>query len=523
MRRKTSECGFGTLRTRWHVALFLVAMALATPLSAASAAGGIDQTLQRLGLAPMSEQAADRPADVQSVVLTRLGETRSTIGRCLAFLGRHFKNAPVDAILKDIPQKPGQSDAVTEETFARIQRATNGADGISRRDLDECVRLVDMPIGGRIDYVRSLAQIDRSIYKCTKVLNTGVPSHATIEVLATLQRQPGSSSYTKPDTLGALDRAFGRPTGLTRLDLDTCAAAYNVDANLLARSEIVAGLTGGCSAGQSYCQGTMPGYVCCGGSQPVCAQSCDEDGDCEPYCMPSLSCFPGDATVVMEGGGTRRIAEVRIGDRVQVAHADGSLGFEDVYLLTHQDAATTRTYIRLTLDSGRSLVLSPRHFIPRAGDGSTRWDDRVVVGADEVRSGDRVWYVADDGSRQLARVGATAAEAATGAFNPLTMQGTIIVDGVVASAHSDWFLDGYVAADTQAKVYQAILAPVRGLYRIIGPEWTRTIAEDLGVVDMARAGTSSLGRTAAWTGGALLLVLALAVPLLVRRRRLAAL
>jgi hypothetical protein len=71
MRRKTSECGFGMLRTRWHVALFLVAMALATPLSAASAAGGIDQTLQRLGLAPMSEQAADRPADVQSVVLTR--------------------------------------------------------------------------------------------------------------------------------------------------------------------------------------------------------------------------------------------------------------------------------------------------------------------------------------------------------------------------------------------------------------------------------------------------------------------
>ena len=32
-----------------------------------------------------------------------------------------------------------------------------------------------------------------------------------------------------------------------------------------------------------------------------------------------------------------------------------------------------------------------------------------------------------------------------GAFNPLTMNGTIVVDGVVASAHSDWFLDGLVS------------------------------------------------------------------------------
>jgi hypothetical protein len=499
------------------LAVFLLALLAVAPGTFAATGDDVDSTLQRLGLSSLTKAASDKPAAVQSVLLKRFDEVRKSIDRCQTFLGRHFPGKAVDAILKGVALKPGGYDAAIEAAHAKLLR-TSGASGFAQRDLDVCVRLVDMQIGGRTTYVRTLAQIDRSLYKCTKVLKAGVPSRGAVDVLRTLDRQPGSPTYTESGTLAALERSLGRSTGLTRLDLDTCAGVYNVDAGMLG-SMSVGDLPGGCPSGTAFCQGTVPGYVCCSGSLPICAQSCDEDGDCEPYCEPSLSCFPGDATVVMEDGGTKRVADVRIGDRVQVAHADGSVGFEDVYLLTHKDAAITRTYVRLTLDSGRSLVLSPRHFIPLAGNGSTLWDDRVVVGANEVRIGDRVWYVADDGSRQIARVSATTAEAAVGAFNPLTMQGTIVVDGVVASAHSDWFLDGYVAADTQAAVYQAILAPVRGIYRIIGPAWTRTIAEDLGVVDMARAGTSSLGRTAAWTGGILLLVLALGVPLLLRRRR----
>jgi hypothetical protein len=58
-----------------------------------------------------------------------------------------------------------------------------------------------------------------------------------------------------------------------------------------------------------------------------------------PYCAQKWSCFPGDATVLTEGGGERVMRDLAIGDRVQVARADGSLGVEDIYQMTHHDAA----------------------------------------------------------------------------------------------------------------------------------------------------------------------------------------
>ncbi len=88
----------------------------------------------------------------------------------------------------------------------------------------------------------------------------------------------------------------------------------------------------------------------------------------------------------------------------------------------------------------------------------------------------------------------------TGLFNPLTLGGTIVVDGVAASAHSDWFLDGLVSADTQGKVYQAMFLPVRAIYHLIGPVWMETVAERWGVVDYLREATSqrALRSTTGW-------------------------
>jgi hypothetical protein len=143
--------------------------------------------------------------------------------------------------------------------------------------------------------------------------------------------------------------------------------------------------------------------------------------------------------------------EVSVGDRLQVILPDGSVGYEDVYLLTHKDAVSVSQYVRITLASGRQLTLSPRHFVPTAPDADRPdWQSRVFKGADEIGVGDVLWF--HDGERmQPARVAGIAREVEYGAFNPLTLTGTIVVDGVVASAHSDWFLDGIVSADAQAR------------------------------------------------------------------------
>merc|ERR1712129_130027 len=58
-------------------------------------------------------------------------------------------------------------------------------------------------------------------------------------------------------------------------------------------------------------------------------------------------------------------------------------------------------------------------------------------------------------------------------YNPYTVTGTIIVDGVVASTHSSWILDAWVP-DAYTKhlpdVYQALFWPGRVLYRLVGAQ-----------------------------------------------------
>lgn len=64
--------------------------------------------------------------------------------------------------------------------------------------------------------------------------------------------------------------------------------------------------------------------------------------------------------------------------------------------------------------------------------------------------------------------------AGKGLYNPLTLGGTIIIDGVATSVHSEWFLDplfeklGLVAWLPAA--YQAVLSPARLLFKAVGPE-----------------------------------------------------
>ncbi|MFO1072876.1 MAG: hypothetical protein U1E17_15160 [Geminicoccaceae bacterium] len=343
----------------------------------------------------------------------------------------------------------------------------------------------------------SLGTVQASIGRCLAELGRGGVNNEVATVLRNIARKPGQAYFnlSTEGVLAKLQRAAGRKLNLSAFDLQVCVATYSLYFDLTAHTDKV--LTNpaiGCQPNQNFCQGTEPGaYICCGGNTPICAQSCDEDGDCEPYCEPSLSCFPGDATVQAEDGSLRRMDELRIGDRVEVVRADGSLGFEDVYLFTHKDGAVTAPYVTLTLGSGRALTLSPRHFIPTAT-AAGGWQDRVLKAAEEVQVGDTVWYQGDDGAMASAPVTAAATGMRAGLFNPLTLGGTIVVDGVAASAHSDWFLDGIASPDTQAAVYQAMFAPVRLIYAAIGPAWTETVAEGWGVVDLVRDGTGPATR-----------------------------
>merc|ERR1711865_872906 len=58
-----------------------------------------------------------------------------------------------------------------------------------------------------------------------------------------------------------------------------------------------------------------------------------------------------------------------------------------------------------------------------------------------------------------------------GLFNPYTLGGTIIVNNVLASAHSNWVLDGLVPSSATGylpSIYQVLFTPGRVLYHMLG-------------------------------------------------------
>jgi hypothetical protein len=179
----------------------------------------------------------------------------------------------------------------------------------------------------------------------------------------------------------------------------------------------------------------------------------------------SIGCFPGGAAVVLADGATVAISSLRIGDRVLAARPDGSLFYDEVYLFGHIDPAAPARFVQLHVPSGAALRLTPNHYVPVIRAGSA-----VTTAAAGVRVGDLVRVVAADGSVALAPVARISTVLDRGLFNPYTLGGSIVVDGFAVSVHSAVKLNGVLALlGVPVPVgYQAALAPLRALYRLLG-------------------------------------------------------
>lgn len=328
--------------------------------------------------------------------------------------------------------------------------------------------------------------------KCNLALEKLPRKKEVDNVLADLNMKVGMlhGKLNAPAMLQALQRAAGAPIGIDANDLTQCVKIYKTELALKAKQHPMRGMLGSTDGGYPDCDGgvscpnpTEYGGQCCTSSQ-VCASSCSDEGsECSAYC--ESKCFPADAKVQLENGSVKQMRDVVVGDRVQVIKHDGSVGYDDVYMFTHRDPSVVSSYYRVKLDSGQVLTLSPRHFLP-VSRGNESWSSRVLIGANELAVGDRLWNRDGTGNLAIATVAAVDTLSMAGAYNPQTGAGTIVVNGAVASVHSDWFLDGIVSAEVQGSVYQAIFAPVRGIYALIGPSGVRYITEDLGVVDFVR-------------------------------------
>jgi hypothetical protein len=500
------------MRAAQICAVAALCWAVAGPsLLAAADDPDVDEILDQIGA--RQNEADERHADY----VRELEAVKASINTCREFFDQHGDDPEVRAILKRIREQPGDIFFTESTDIEALVEAVGDDISLSQQDLEICLRLRDEGVDDKDEHKDEqksarLADIAASVDRCLQALEQVGPDPDGVAILQRLSRRPADPTFTSEKTLDRLEDAVG-DLALSPRDLETCADAFHVQAAFEQSLALLGEHPPPCRGDEKLC--TFRGHSTC------CAhdQTCGNIRDTVTCNNPS--CFPATAMVRLEDGSQKAMRDVRLGDRIMVARADGSLGYEEVYLNTHKDSVSSTPYVELVLASGRSLTLSPRHFIPVAAGPTSTWAEHVAKGANEIAVGDIVWSRADEGRMVPDPVAAVRTTVAVGAYNPLTMNGTIVVDGVVASAHSDWFLDGIVSADAQTEVYQAILAPVRVAYRALGPARMETITEGWGVVDFVREATTPAGRSqgSGWIWpGVVLLVAVLGAAFLWRRR-----
>ena len=193
----------------------------------------------------------------------------------------------------------------------------------------------------------------------------------------------------------------------------------------------------------------------------------------------AANCFPGDATVTLATGAAKAMRDLTVGDKVMVAKEDGSIRFEDVYFFDHQVDGGAHEFVRLALADGRALELTGGHFLP-VGESL---DAATMTRARDVAAGAPLLVLAGGaGAKGVEPVVVTAVSrvAKAGLFAPVTASGTVVVDGVVASAYSDWVLDPLFdalgATHKLPAAMHVVHAPLRLAYSLLGARAMRALS-----------------------------------------------
>eukprot|EP00042_Codosiga_hollandica_P028930 m.155802 g.155802 ORF g.155802 m.155802 type:complete len:383 (+) comp52917_c0_seq2:1131-2279(+) len=155
---------------------------------------------------------------------------------------------------------------------------------------------------------------------------------------------------------------------------------------------------------------------------------------------PDLYCFPSDATVQLEDGSLKQMQDIEIGDRVLAT----TNTFSEVFMFTHRDALAQVPFVRISTEHGHVLRLTGNHYLYINGS---------LAAAQSARVGDTVL----DHNGKTVVISGVSMERGSGLFNPHTLHGEIVVNGIQTSTYTT------ALAPTLA---HAVLWPARLLYTL---------------------------------------------------------
>ena len=152
----------------------------------------------------------------------------------------------------------------------------------------------------------------------------------------------------------------------------------------------------------------VPAYKSVG--QCISTEKCNLNPD-------TYYCFSGDSTVEVLNIGTVAMKDLSIGDAVKVNGGE----FSEVYSFGHSDKDVTTSFLSIDAGFENPLTITHDHMV---------FVDNKAMPASSVAVGDRLSV--DGGVATVLRIKNITA---TGVFAPITKDGTIVVDSVVASCY----------------------------------------------------------------------------------------
>ena len=130
------------------------------------------------------------------------------------------------------------------------------------------------------------------------------------------------------------------------------------------------------------------------------------------YLVKESACFPTKALVQLQDGSTIEIKDLKKGDMVMSSPTT----YSKVYMFTHSELDSKNIFIKITTKSGHCIKLTPSHFL---------YVNKTLLQAMYVKIGDMLETTSNTSDQVIS----VSSETDIGIFNPVTYDGTIMVDG----------------------------------------------------------------------------------------------
>ncbi|KAK5877770.1 hypothetical protein CesoFtcFv8_025245 [Champsocephalus esox] len=151
----------------------------------------------------------------------------------------------------------------------------------------------------------------------------------------------------------------------------------------------------------------------------------------------SGGCFPGSSTVTLQDGTQKPVKLLQSGDRVLAADAHGNPMYTDFIMFIDRDSTTRRLFYVIETEAGEKITLTAAHLLFVGQNNTDNTEEMSAVFASQVQTGQTV-FVFDAERRRLepACVKRIFTHEYEGSFAPVTVQGTVVVDQVLASCYA---------------------------------------------------------------------------------------